>query len=257
MLVFVLLFVVYLILLYFLQDYIIYAGINRYCISLKDKYESIGPGCYYKKGTTGTLWIVLGGNESLPEQYTDIIDEYDHSFVTVSYPGYGENRTKYGHCPRSDTVVSLLDTILKEVVDDYKDIRFICHSMGCGIGLYYLSHKKLHFDVNKVILLAPFWSLIAVISESYYSAFISDFLVKYIVRSEWNNYENIQLVDPKTEIHIYHGRYDSLISWEQSYRLKCLRNISQKKYNGPKTVYTLTKHTHHFDIPFVKKILDD
>ncbi len=196
------------------QERLIYPGIKREKQILKEPYEDIH-GSYYKKGTTGILWVFFGGNNSLPIDFIDITNSFNHSFLIITYPGYNNTPSK----PSPETINNLVEKCLEKILKKNKNytINFMCYSIGCAAGINFLSNKKLL--VNKILLLAPFWSLDEIVHSKYP---FPKFIIKQLMNHNWEN-EKIKEIDPNIDVTIVHGKNDELIHFNHSERLAKLR----------------------------------
>lgn len=196
------------------QDFLIYPGILKNCKELKHPFIKIG-NSYFKKGTSDQLWIIFGGNNSSPDNF-HFFKNSNNNFIIINYPSF---------CG-SDGIMNplnsfiLIDICLKKCKNFIKNltINFACYSMGCAVGLHYL-HKK-QININKIVLLAPFYSLESVI-------FLPEMISFYLLDHTWNNYEFVQSLKCNSIIFI-HGKNDNIIDYKQSIKLYNLCKIKKK-----------------------------
>jgi hypothetical protein len=202
-------FLIFLILLYLFvnQQKLIYPGMSREIdVShpiLKEPFEMINTS-YYKKGKTGKLWLILGGNRSLPSDFTDYIGESTNSILMITYPGYNKTELK----PNLETINLTIDNCIKKLnIKGYNnnDINFICHSIGCAAAINYLANKKI--EIGKLVLLAPFSNISQVIYDKY---MIPKFLINKLIDHMWDNQKIID-VHKSIEIVIIHGKHDKYL----------------------------------------------
>lgn len=220
----ILLVIIVLTFLWYNQEVLIYPGILRHEKHLKEPFKRLKNGSYYKDGNTKILWIVLGGNNSMPHSF-EILNKSKHSILLIKYPKFAKY---YDEQINSHTLNNRINDSLKEI--NYKDleINFICHSIGCAVGLNYLRFHK-YIKPKKLILLAPFWKIEEVIYDCYK---IPQFLLDILLEHKWNNHENLSHLNHIDDITILHGENDPLISWKQGERLSKLRdNIKFIKTN--------------------------
>jgi predicted alpha/beta hydrolase family esterase len=210
-------FLVFLLLLLLMtfQEHLIYPGIKREKIHLSEPFEDIY-GSYYKKGSTDILWVFFGGNGSIPADFVDIIEQFDHSFLTITYPGYNNTPLK----PSPETINNLVDKCLDKVLRKNKKytVNFACYSIGCAAGINYLSTKKK--VINKMLLFAPFWSLDEIVYSKYP---FPKFIIKKLMNHNWEN-DKLKDIHPSIDVTILHGKNDELIHFSHSERLSKLRN---------------------------------
>ncbi len=205
-----------LVLLATFQEHLIYPGIKREKCILTEPFEDIY-GSYYKKGSTDILWVFFGGNGSLPADFIDIIEQFDHSFLMVTYPGYNGTPLK----PNPETINNLVEKCLNDIIKRKQGnkyiINFVCYSIGCAAGINYLS--KQHLKINKLLLLAPFWSLDEIVYSKYP---FPKFIIKQLMNHNWEN-EKLKDIHRDIDVTIIHGKNDNLIHFGHSERLSKLR----------------------------------
>lgn len=205
--------------LYSIQNYFIYPGLRRHLENFKDSEFSYIDGSLYKSGTGDKLngdklIIIIGGNGSVPTDFIPFVKGNDH-FLLVGY--YGPDRDI---SPTSESISKHLGSILNLITRSSKinSVKFICHSIGCGIALDYLSKNKLSLP-TEIVLLAPFCKLSEIISKE---SGIPIQLIKSVLAQEWDNEEAITKLGRNTDVTLIHGRIDDLINWSNSERLSKL-----------------------------------
>ncbi len=211
--------IILMIILLYKQETLIYPGIGREIDYLhpvtKEPFELIDTS-YYKQGTTGNIWILLGGNASLPSDYISYVKHSKNSILLLTYPGF--NKTKLR--PNLDNINLVIDCCIKKLNKrgyHNENISFICYSIGCAAGINYLSTNKL--KINKLILLAPFYNISKVIEDNYYiPQFISNSLLDHV----WDNHK-IKDIHQSINVIIIHGKNDKLINVKHSEILSKVR----------------------------------
>jgi len=223
--------IIFLSVLTIFQEQLIYPGINRPTLLLNEPFENIH-GSYYKQGTSGILWVIFGGNHSLPADFIHLVeqDSVNHSFLIITYPGYNETPLK----PTPESINLLVDKCIQKIMKNYK-INFLCYSIGCAAGINYLHHNyrhgnRLKLPINKLILLAPFWSLDEIVHSKYP---FPKSMIKQLLNHNWEN-EKLKSIDPDIKVIIIHGKNDELIHFSHSERLAKLRHCQ----------FILTNDTH-------------
>jgi predicted esterase len=218
--------------LVYYQETLIYPGMSRPGQKLKKPFEAIG-NSYYKKGSTGKLWVFFGGNAAIPIDYMDHIKliEPDDSLLIITYPGYNGDKTKLS----PETTNEIIDHCIKEIkLKGYKNtyINFICYSIGCAIAINWLHKNKT--QINNLVLLAPFWSLDEVIYSKYPFPSV---LIKSLINHNWEN-KKITDINKNINITIFHGKQDKLIHYSHSVRLAKLAKLTESKL-------IITEHDDH------------
>lgn len=210
-----------------IQEQLIYPGIKRQIQILNEPFLNIN-NSYYKKGNTGILWVLFGGNDSLPIDFVDITELSKHSFLIITYPGYNNTPLK----PSPDNISNLTNQCLVKVqtLYNYNIINFMAYSIGCAAAIYYLSQNR-KIQINKLVLLAPFWSLDEIVHSKYP---FPTFIIKKLLNHNWEN-EKLKDIDPKIDVSIFHGKNDKLINFNHSERLSKLKKC--------KIIFTDDDHT--------------
>jgi predicted alpha/beta hydrolase family esterase len=208
---------------WFKQESLIYPGKFRNSKIPDKPFVHLANGSWYlERKNSKKIWIVLGGNNSMPHDFKKEALASEYSFLLVHYPGFGR---KTGNT-RPKTTFRLINECLKECFKriKYKEINFVCHSIGCGIGLHYIAHAKKFIlkKVGRVVLLAPFWKLEEVIANKK-TYILPEKMITMLIDHTWNNYEHIKLVPRNIEVIIVHGSKDSLIDYKQGKRLSNVR----------------------------------
>lgn len=230
-----LLFCIFLAYLSCTQNKYIYPGMTIPYNELSVPYIKINQS-YYKKGTTGRLWIYFGGNRSSPKDSMFIRQNIDDSFFFVGYPGYNGSKIKMN--PRNSLMCIREDISKLNYPSDKTNI--ICYSIGCAIAINWLSiDNQARYD--NLILLAPFWSLDKVINEN---CPLPRWLVRLLLDHNWEN-KRLQFINEYIKVHIYHGKQDKLISYKHSEQLSRIRNVR----------LTLTDDDHKTIRKYLQKII--
>lgn len=189
------------------QEYI-YPGTLLSKVDAGDGYVNIG-NAYYKEGGSGSgsgsgskqIWFLLGGNCCRPNDFSHIVS--DDSLCVVIYPGYGGTTGT----PEPHSIRKTLHKCVRKIKKlgyDEKNMNFLCYSMGCAIGIDYLHLTKM--SINKLVLVAPFFSLEDVVYDKY---LVPISIIKLLLNHSW---DNSRLVDTKfKKLTIAHGFYDKLI----------------------------------------------
>jgi predicted esterase len=98
----------------------------------------------------------------------------------------------------------------------------MCYSIGCAVGINYLA--KTEQIINKLVLLAPFWSLDEIVHSKYPFPFL---VIKKLLNHNWEN-EKLKYIDNNIDVTIIHGTFDKLINIDHSKRLsKVITRISE------------------------------
>jgi len=214
--------IVYLLLLGLLNTVqldLLYPGRYRECTELGEPWQKIS-NSYYKKGTTKDLWVVLGGNNSVPTDYVKFTIGSDHNFILIGYPGYCLEGGKGPSHPDPTNTAKEIKTSLDKFKDtntntNTNTINFVCYSIGTGVGLNFLSNHP-EYQVKKVVLIAPFWSIEDIVWDK---CFIPNSIINYFLVHSWDNHANIIKLPDIIDLTLVHGKNDILITSEHSERL--------------------------------------
>lgn len=204
-------YVLFVMALAFFQEYLMYPGRYREQSVISESFRQIDKS-YYKKGISNKLWVICGGNYSIPQDYVKFTEGLDHSWLLVNYPGYPGNENEH---PNPETMSKNIRKCL-EKLKEYKHINFLGYSIGTAVTLNYLEKYGPDHPVETVILLAPFYS----IDEIIYSKFLVPRIVtQNLLNHNWNNYEAITKLPVDINLTIAHGKNDEVVNYEQSIQL--------------------------------------
>lgn len=197
------------------QEYFIHTSdgeeLNGICFEVENPKGII----FYCHGNAGSLenWGIIAG------YYTQL----GYDIFIWDYRGFGKSTGKI-----SDEEILLSDAITAyefiENKKDYKEKVLIGYSLGSGIASY-LAQK---YQPDKLILQAPYFSMRSLIIEKF--PILMPFIIKFPLRSD------LYLGNVFSDVYIFHGEEDDLISIRHSERLK-------EKYPHLK-FYRLKNQTH-------------
>ena len=164
---------------------------------------------FYLHGNKGSIdsW---GNNAKI---YTDL--GYDIFFL--DYRGFGKSE---GQIENQEQVFKDISIVYDKVIDNYKDKNnsIIGYSIGTGLATYLASIK----NPNKLILQAPYYNFLEY--STLRAPYFPDFLKKF--QFETNKY----ITKVKSQIYIFHGNQDQLISIKNSERLQKLFKPNDKLF---------------------------
>ncbi len=157
------------------------------------------------------LWVFFGGNAALALDWLLYLDRFPDKasgVLLVEYPGYGLCEGKPGYDSireNSEAAFQSLARHLKmEPSELEKDLNVLGHSLGAATGLEFAAHHP----VKKIILLAPFTSMMDMARRSV--GWPLCLLLK-------DRFDNIAALDQivsradKPQIHIFHGDADEVV----------------------------------------------
>lgn len=164
---------------------------------------------FYLHGNKGSIdsW----GNNA--KMYTDL--GYDIFFL--DYRGFGKSE---GQIENQEQVFKDISIVYNKVIGNYKDKNnsIIGYSIGTGLATYLASIK----NPNKLILQAPYYNFLEYSSSR--APYFPDFLKKFHFET------NIYMTKVKSQIYIFHGNQDQLISIKNSERLQKLFKPKDKLF---------------------------
>ena len=201
------------------QKHLLYPGRHRECKTLEEPFTQI-ENSFFKPGTSQDLWVFLGGNNSIPSDYSHYAQTSEHNCLLITYPGYNCNEADPNPDTMADTIKKCLDKLKDNPMHKKFVINFVCFSIGTGVGLYFLSKYGKDYNIKKVILLAPFWSIDEIVWDK---CLIPQSVVRYLLIHNYENHLNLLQIPKDIEITIAHGKSDEIISHEHSLRLNKLR----------------------------------
>ncbi len=147
-----------------------------------------------------------------------------YDFFMPDYRGFGKSG---GEIESEEQLYNDVLDIFESMRLRYRDQPIIVYGYSLGSGL--ATRIAAVYDVEHVLLLAPYYSIIDVKNSHY--PFIPSFLVRYPLRS-YENYSRIQ-----APISIFHGTADNLIPYENSLKLA--------QINRPDTLILLEGQGHN------------
>ena len=160
---------------------------------------------FYLHGNKGSIdsW----GNNA--KTYTDL--GYDIFFL--DYRGFGKSE---GKIENQEQVFKDISIVYDKVITNYKNKNnsIIGYSIGTGLATYLASIK----NPNTLILQAPYYNFLEY--STLRAPYFPDFLKKF--QFETDKY----ITKVKSQIYIFHGNQDQLISIENSVRLQKLLKIN-------------------------------
>lgn len=232
------------IILIIFQEHFIYTGYHRTIIPLKPPYQHLKNNSYYKQGTSDELWLIFGGNGSLPQDYVILTKNTNHSYIYINYPGFGGIDGSMS--PNSS--LKLIDDIITLIPNKYTNINILGYSIGCAVSMHYLYKRpKFMKKINKIRLLAPFWSLDEV-ANNRYLPYLPNYIIKTLLSHNWENYIYIKHIDPNINLIILHGQNDIYVPYDQSKRLHELR---------PNTMFITTDDDHESILKKINIVLNE
>ncbi len=164
---------------------------------------------FYLHGNKGSIdsW----GNNA--KMYTDL--GYDIFFL--DYRGFGKSE---GEIENQEQVFIDISIVYDKVIASYKEKKnvIIGYSIGTGLATYLSSIK----NPNKLILQAPYYNFLEYSSSR--APYFPDFLKKFHFET------NIYMTKVKSQIYIFHGNQDQLISIKNSERLQKLFKPKDKLF---------------------------
>ena len=154
---------------------------------------------FYLHGNAGSLdsW---GNNAKI---YTDL----GYNIFFLDYRGFGKSE---GQIENQEQIFKDISIVYDKVKSEYNDKETIImgYSIGTGLATYLASIKS----PNKLILQAPYYNFLEFSTSR--APYFPDFLKKF--QFETNKY----ITKVKSQIYIFHGNQDQLISVTNSVRLK-------------------------------------
>lgn len=184
------------------------------------KFKANGPRkgvVFHSHGNAGNMHTSIGA-------YLYYVDR-GYDYITWDYPEFGKSSGDL----EPNTFLQVADEVYETMMQDYteKDIKILQgHSLGTSVTTYLASKN----DVDEVVLLAPFYSIVDMAKHRFP---VADWMVTFPLRS--NEYV-AQIDEP---ILILHGTADSTIPFEQGERLSKI---------SPNTTFVVLNDYGHNDL---------
>ncbi len=148
---------------------------------------------------TKPIIIFFGGNAQISSStlyFYEVHDWYDfdeYNFIMIDYPTYGNSTGKLAETQIKDVGLLTYDYVVSELEYKSEDIILMGFSLGTGVASYVASKR----EASKLVLLAPYTSMIDVINTRlpiFYGP------LKNAVRHQYNTINIIDEIDEETLI---------------------------------------------------------
>lgn len=236
---------------YLKQDKIIFPGIklsadykfkfpplfNEYLIKTSDG-DTLSTGLFSVPKSKGVIFYLHGNGGNLQRSGKDAkyYNALGYDLFIPDYPGYGKST---GHLKSQQQFFDAANSAYNFIKSKYPENHIIIlgYSIGTGPAAWLASQ----YHPQKLILLAPYYSLIDLMHHDY--PYLPDFISKYPI----NTYQYIQ--HTAAPIIIFHGSNDEVIYYGSSLKLKRFFKLGD-------TLITLHNQTHN-GVPENKDYLND
>ncbi len=165
------------------------------------------------------LWVVHGGNGSLALEWVEILAEYPGAgsgFLLVDYPSYGRSAGRAHPETILESSRAALETLIRKkgwvAEQAHKRLHILGHSLGAAAGLQF----AVHYPVERVVLIAPFTSTMAMARRQV------GYPLSLLLRHKFDNVARLQELlgrDEPPEIFLIHGTEDPVIPVRMSREL--------------------------------------
>lgn len=185
-----------------------------------EKLNLDGTRVYYKKNSE-KLAIFYHGNAGSACGRAYIKNQFQKlglSYLIVEYAGYSGDTQK----PSKKLLMKDVENVNKFIANrEFTEIILVGESLGASLAVY---HSSI-FDVDKLLLISPFYQMVDIAKRSYGVIYpISLMLTEDYSNSEWMNISQARSVE------IIHGDADEIIPIEHSKKLFEEIKIKNKKF---------------------------
>lgn len=165
------------------------------------------------------LWVCFMGNASVALAWMDFADlaaETGVAFLLVEYPGYGASEGKPTRNTIRESTEAAFQALAKHVKVDQEKLEQNLNILGLSIGTATGLEFATSHPVKKIILLAPFTSMLEMAKRSV-GVPLNQLL--------FDRYDNAARLDELAarpsppEVHIFHGTSDNIVPFSMGERL--------------------------------------
>lgn len=128
----------------------------------------------------------------------------DYTIYLVNYRGYGGSTGK----PTEANLYSDAEYIYDQVISEHKSLSVIGRSLGTGVATYLASIR----NINRLILITPFDSILAIAQKQY-----PVFPISLLLRDNYDSLSRVKSINTKTFVLL--AEHDVVIPLENSQRL--------------------------------------
>lgn len=184
-----------------------------------EKINIDGTRMYYKKNSD-KLVVFYHGNAGSACARTYLKKKFEKlglSYIFVEYAGYSSDTNK----PTKKLLLKDVEKVNQFLIDkDFSQITVMGESLGTALAIY---HSTI-MDVDKLLLISPFFSMAEVASNNF-----RIYPISLLLRENYDNGKWIENSKTKS-LEIIHGNIDEIIPIEQSKKLYNKVFIANKKY---------------------------
>jgi pimeloyl-ACP methyl ester carboxylesterase len=223
------LYVIFLVVIYFGQESIIFHAAKLppdFKYQFEQPFEELQVACDDGKNLNGVLFktenprgavLYLHGNAGTIDHWSGIAPDYaasGYDLMILDYRGYGKSD---GDIDSEEQFLADVSAAYTMLAKRYDNVVIIGYSIGTGPSAYLASK----YDPSALVLQAPYYNLVEIADSRI--PFVPDFIKKYRFET------NLFLPKVKCPVYIFHGTDDRLISFSNGERLYKLLPESQSK----------------------------
>ncbi len=166
-------------------------------------------GIYFKREAPKGVVLFLHGrgkNLSTWGKRSDFFLERGYNVLLIDYRGFGKSSPGFKESWLLEDSLAAYDYLAKEVSEE--KITVYGNSLGTAMAAWVAAHR----NPNKLILEAPYYSLVA--AAAYTKPFLPFWVVRAILKYPLQTHKWIGKV--KAPIYIFHGKHDKVVPFIQS-----------------------------------------
>ena len=203
-------------------------------ISLKSSDGAQLNGLYFKKENPKGVILYFHGNAGDLQGWGQIADffvDLDYDVLIMDYRGYGKSRGEKS----MEFLYNDAELWYEFAKQHYSESKITVY--GRSLGTTFAAYVAAQHEPNKLILEAPFYSMLAIAKSRFY------FLpIRYLLDYTFPTYQFMD--DVNCPVTFYHGTYDQVIPYDQGTKLYNSFNSDKKE------LITIPKGGHNNLISF-------
>lgn len=167
-------------------------------------------------GMPERLWVCFNGNMSRATDWLDYTENFpdrEAGFLLVDYPGYGISEGRPSRRAIQETGTAAIEQLARDLGTTREELEKDINAMGFSLGAAAAMEFAVRHPVRKVVLLAPFSSMLAMAQRSV------GWPLNNLLTHRFDSIarlEELSRLDSPPRVFIYHGTKDQVIPVEMS-----------------------------------------
>ena len=188
-------------------------------INLKSSDGAHLNGLYFKKEISKGVVLYFHGNAGNLQDWGQIADlfiDLDYDVLIMDYRGYGKSKGEKS----MEFLYEDAELWYEFAQQNYSESKIIVY--GRSIGTTFAAYVAAKHEPNKLILEAPFYSMLAIAKSRF-----SFLPIRYLLDYKFPTYQFMD--DINCPVIFYHGTYDKVIPYDQGKKLYDSFNTDKKE----------------------------